>query len=543
MPSPNYRSERIDHLGIVAGMCNKISLIETIDEQIGENERKVSVGQAVQAMVLNGLGFVGRPLYLTPEFFANKPVELLIGAEVEAADLNDDSLGRALDELFEHGVTEMFVSVAKQGLSEFGVEQEYRHLDSTTFSLHGQYQREENEAGIEISYGYSKDKRPDLKQVILALICTHQSAIPTWLGALDGNRPDKSSFPEIIQAYRSQLAEGDEGYFIADSALYSAENLQTLSDVLWLSRVPATLKAVKQLYRQVSPAQMLPTDEPGYRLLELCTTYGQVRQRWVLVYSQAAYQQAVATLNRQVKQEYERVNRALTRLSKQEFETLAEAQAALEQLQRSCRFHCLQEHTHQAVPHYNKPGRPPADQTPDYFTWRLQARLVADEHAIADLKKSKGKFVLATNQLSSEQFPPETMLKAYKQDGTTAERGFRFLKDPLFFAHSLFLKKPARIMALLMVMGLSLLIYALAEFHLRQQLRLHNQSVPNQLGKPTAKPTMRRIFQLFEGIDILTISYPHPTGPPPARLILNLTPLHHQILTLLGPDVQYCYQP
>jgi hypothetical protein len=98
-------------------------------------------------------------------------------------------------------------------------------------------------------------------------------------------------------------------------------------------------------------------------------------------------------------------------------------------------------------------------------------------------------------------------------------------------------------MALLMVMGLSLLIYALAEYHLRQQLCLHNQTVPNQLGKPTANPTMRRIFQVFEGIDILTISHPNPTGPPPERLTLNLTPLHHQILALLGPEVQYCYQP
>lgn len=543
MPSRNYKSKRIDHLGIVAGMCNKIGLIETIDEQIGERERKVSVGQAVQAMVLNGLGFVGRPLYLTPEFFANKPIDVLIGAGIKAADLNDDSLGRALDEVFEHGVTELFVSVAKRGLSEFGIEQKYRHLDSTTFSLHGQYERNEDEEAIEITYGYSKDKRPDLKQAILALICTHQSAIPTWLGALDGNRQDKTSFPEIIQAYRSQLEQGDEGYFIADSALYSAENLKTLSAVPWLTRVPATLKAVKQLYRQVSPAEMLPASEAGYRLLELCSTYGQVRQRWVLVYSQAAYQREVATLHRRIAQEYERASNALTTLSKQEFDSPAAAQAALDNLQQSWRFHCLKDCTDQAVPHYHKPGRPRADQEPDYFTWRLQAQLMADEPAIAELKKSKGKFVLATNQLLSDQFPAETMLKAYKQDGTAAERGFRFLKDPLFFAHSLFLEKPGRIMALLMVMGLSLLIYALAEYHLRHQLRHHNQTIPNQLGKPTTRPTMRRVFQIFEGIDLLTIEPANPAAPPPERLVLNLTPLHRQILALLGPEVQYCYQP
>lgn len=543
MTSLNYTSERIDHLGIVAGMCNKIGLINTIDEQIGPTERKVSVGQAVQAMVLNGLGFVGRPLYLTPEFFANKPVDLLIGSELEAADLNDDSLGRALDAVYEYGVTELFVSVAKRGLDEFEIKPIYRHLDSTTFSLHGQYDQNEEETEIKITYGYSKDKRPDLKQAVLALICSHQSAIPTWLGALDGNQSDKSSFPEIIQAYRKQLEEGDEGYFIADSALYTADNLQTLADLVWLSRVPATLKAVKQLYRQVSPAEMQPADEPGYRLRELCSTYGQVQQRWLLVYSEAAYQQQVATLERQIAQEYERANRALTTLSNKEFDRPAVAQAALTQLQHKWRFHTLQQYTAQSVPHYDNSGRPRTDQAPDYVTWQPQAKLVADERAIADLKQTKGKFVLATSQLCADQLPAETMLTAYKQDGTTAERGFRFLKDPLFFAHSLFLEKPARIMALLMVMGLSLLIYALAEHHLRRQLEQQQQTIPNQVGKPTATPTMRRIFQVFEGIDLLSIHQAHPSGSPPQRLVLNLNPLHHRILALLGPEVEYCYQP
>ena len=71
------RTKRLDHLGIVAGLCHHIGLIPLIDRLI-PCERTVSVGQAVQAMILNGLGFVGRPLYLYPEFFDNKPVDVLI---------------------------------------------------------------------------------------------------------------------------------------------------------------------------------------------------------------------------------------------------------------------------------------------------------------------------------------------------------------------------------------------------------------------------------------------------------------------------------
>ena len=77
MDSSGLHTQRLDHLGIVAGICNQIGLIEQIDAEIGPNKRKVSVGQAVQAMVLNGLGFVSGRLYLSPEFFENKAVALL----------------------------------------------------------------------------------------------------------------------------------------------------------------------------------------------------------------------------------------------------------------------------------------------------------------------------------------------------------------------------------------------------------------------------------------------------------------------------------
>jgi transposase len=81
-----YTSKRLDHLGIVAGICPRIALIEQVDEIVGPTDRKVSVGQALQAMVLNGLGFVNRPLYLTPEFFRGKPVKVLLDDEKLVAD-------------------------------------------------------------------------------------------------------------------------------------------------------------------------------------------------------------------------------------------------------------------------------------------------------------------------------------------------------------------------------------------------------------------------------------------------------------------------
>jgi transposase len=533
-------TQRLDHLGIVAGVCNRIGLIRQIDTFVGETNRKVSVGQAVQAMVLNGLGFVGRPLYLAPEFLSNKPIDILISDGLTAEDFNDDSLGRALDALFEAGVTEVFAYVAASVVRQAGVAMDYVHLDNSSIALHGEYEiMPDEEAGaIAITHGYSRDHRPDLKQAVISLICTHQASLPVWLAALDGNQADSSAFPVIVKAYIEQLEEGQEPpYLVADTALYSSGTLQEFGDeVRWVTRVPGSVRAVKNLYQSVDIEHMIPTQDGAYRALELCSAYGDVRQRWLLVYSEGLYRREGKWLRKAIDQERQEAEKQLRRLSRRRYPSPDATRAAVETRAEDWRFHTPQV---EFIRHskYHRPGRPAADQKPDYYVWQLTGQVIEDEQAVQAALRTKGKFVIATNILETEALPTEDLLALYKGQNATVERGFRFLKDPLFFAHSLFLKKASRIMALLMVMGLCLLIYALAEHQLRTELIRHDETLPDQKGKPTQRITMRRIFQVFEGIDVLTIR--GPTGR--QRSILNLTDLHRRILELLGPHVQKCY--
>ena len=110
----------------------------------------------------------------------------------------------------------------------------------------------------------------------------------------------------------------------------------------------------------------------------------------------------------------------------------------------------------------------------------------------------------------------------------------RFLKDPLFLASSVTVSKPQRVMALSFIMVLCLLVSRLAEQLLRRQLASTSQTVPNQINKPTDRPTMRWIFQCFEGIDLLHIR----VGLREHLQVLGLQPLHQKILRLLGSA--YC---
>jgi transposase len=126
-------------------------------------------------MILNGLGFSNRQLYLVPQYFANKPVEHLLGAGIRAEMLNDDCLGRTLDWLYAHDSTKLFAGIASRARQIFGINAQQVHVDTTSFSVSGQYamadkgngpeteaERGPREAAvIAITYGYSRDHRED----------------------------------------------------------------------------------------------------------------------------------------------------------------------------------------------------------------------------------------------------------------------------------------------------------------------------------------------------------------------------------------------
>ena len=113
-----------------------------------------------------GLDFVNQRLYLVPRFFETKPTERLIREGILPEHLNDDTLGRSLDALYEAGVTELFRTVAAHAALRLGLETRFGHLDSTSFHVDGQYNSDEEEPEegiIHIRTGYSRDHRPELK--------------------------------------------------------------------------------------------------------------------------------------------------------------------------------------------------------------------------------------------------------------------------------------------------------------------------------------------------------------------------------------------
>ncbi|MDJ0572900.1 MAG: IS1634 family transposase [Pleurocapsa sp. MO_192.B19] len=129
----------------------------------------------------------------------------------------------------------------------------------------------------------------------------------------------------------------------------------------------------------------------------------------------------------------------------------------------------------------------------------------ADNQKITSLKRKAGRFIIATNKLNNESFNSDDILRKYKEQ-QAPERGFAFLKDPLFFADSVFLKTPQRVETMAMLMGLCLLVYALGQRQIRSALQTAKTGIKNQLGQLTERPTLRWIFQCFQGIHLVVFS-------------------------------------
>jgi transposase len=135
----------------------------------------------------------------TPEYFEDKPTDLLIGPSVEHQHIDDNVLGRTLDRLFQIGVTDLYTKIALSVVKHLRIQVSSLHLDSTSFHVDGEYEGllGQGEGRIQIIPGYSRDHRPDLNPVVLQLITSNQGNIPLFMQAASGNSSDKSAFAEI----------------------------------------------------------------------------------------------------------------------------------------------------------------------------------------------------------------------------------------------------------------------------------------------------------------------------------------------------------
>jgi transposase len=529
----NSEAKVIHHLGLINGICEKIRLVETIDKLIPIGEQsKLSIGMRVKAMVINALGFTGRPMHLAAEFYRTKPVGLLFGKDVSPDDLNDDSFGRALDKIFEKGAESVFVSVSAKAVAIYGIKTDQCHVDTTSISVDGEYKDEQNTL---ICFGHSKDLRSDLKQFIQSAFVTNDGGIPLIMKTLPGNTSDKAHFTEFArELVKGEIVSQDEFVAVFDSAGYTKDTIIAMGNSHWVSRVPEVIDLAKQMIHNSKNNIFCVLDE-NYSYYEKDCEYAGINQRWFLFTSKHALERETKTIRRNVSREKKELTTLIDRFSKQLFACKDDALKAFLDLSKKIKYHKLSLCDFVEEKHFLKRGKP---KNGDAFElkYKAQVNIIEDADKINELIDAGGKFILATNQLDKERVGAEKVLKTYK-DQQYAERGFRFLKNPISLIKSVYLKNHERIIALSMIMFITLLVYSIAERALRKALVEHNETVKSQSKKDVQNPTMRWIFQKME--DIVVLEYIEDS-----QLIIqfmNVTEEVKRIIRLLGFECMLMY--
>ena len=414
--------KNIDHLGIVAGIIDSIGLVEIINESIGVNENeKVNAGQVVKAMILNGLGFVSKPLYMFPKYFESIPCEHLIGSGVKAEYLNDDKLGRVMYKLIIKVLDTIFLSITLNVVKKFQISLLTSHLDSSSIHLHGEYnsslpevvfdnQKVENKQieeeienkslqPINITYGYSRDHRPDLKQFLIELICSDDGDIPIFLKSASGNIVDSSCFGQILVDYKKQLQV--DSLMVADCALYTEKNIKLMSDIKWLCRVPLSIKEAKLLTSSLPESEFIKSELKQYSYVSKKITYAGIEQRWLVVQSQERRKADLQKLSQRITKNEEKIKSDLKKLSKEKFACEADAIKELSKLSKKFKYHQINKVS--VIENTQNSGK-------QEKVYQVSATIIEDKDKINSSILSAGRFIIATNILKENELDNTSMI-------------------------------------------------------------------------------------------------------------------------------------
>lgn len=499
------------HLPIAAAYCRKMNLAEIVDSMV-PSQMELSPGLAVLALVLDTLS--GRsPLYRVQEFWEQEDRALLLGRDVQPSLFNDNNLGRALDAIFEAGPSRIITEVGIHAAKEFGLDVSTVSYDTTSINVWGEYAMCEDPSfteGPRITWGHSKDKRPDLKQLMAELLCTERG-IPIFSSTLSGNSSDKRSNNRLLDSISSIMARHGLGegsfVYVADSALVSGENLGKLSSIRFVSRLPSTYGCCSLAIDEAVEADKW-TDlgtlaelessrkTASYKAFETEVTIEGCPYRAVVIHSDSHDRRRQKAIERKIDASHKELESKL-----KGFQSRYYCERDAKEALRSLRAMEGPLHTVKATyaeVMVNKRGRPPKEgPRPVNTYYDLSWEIAEHEQKVSRMRERAGCFVLLTN-VPIDSLDAKELLRTYKGQ-FAVEANFSFLKDPLV-VNDLFLKNPSRIDALGMALVLSLMVWRLMERQMRLYLESENKLLPGWDNKATDRPTSFMMSTVFQQI-------------------------------------------
>ena len=550
----SLKTERLGPLPLVNHFIDRMGLAALLEKYVPTTDPRCRVAHAkALGVLLRSIVVEREPIYRAQETVHGFATGLFGVAGENLHSLSDDRLGRALDRLFEADraalLTEVVLAVAKR----FAVQLDQLHNDSTSIAFCGQYrdQRPSRRSGKRapaITYGYSKDHRPDLKQLLFILTTDADGGVPVQFRTADGNTNDSITHIETWTTLRAVAGRADFLY-VADSTLCSHDNLSFIDRaggrfVTVMPRSRREDKLFRKGLQTDTPSWELLWDRPsvrrpdgprdvwcvyrdplgsaeGFTIIWVWSTLLTLRQQARRHRNIATAIEALTGLRRRILGPRSRV-RGGPRID-------LEVELILEQnrVRRYLKVKRIPrpEHTFKQT-HRGRPG--PDTEYRRVTRRRYDLEWSVDQSAIDYDKKSDGMYPLICND---RNLSPAQILEAHKGQ-PTIEKRFEQIKTVHEIA-PVFLKNTMRIEAFFTLYFLALLVQALIERELRLAMKRERIKelpiYPEQrfCKRPTTEQILR-LFSLAERHTLLRNATVVQSFPP------QLTELQRQTLDLLG---------
>ena len=510
----------VQFLPIVKEYARRINLVDTINHLVG-TEMDLQPGPVVLGMVLDTLS--GRsPLYRLMDFLEEKDIELLLGKAYSVDQFTDYNIGRALDKIFETGTQKIFGQLSQNAVNGFQIKPTGAHYDTTSVSVYGDYDM--TDEPFEITYGHSKDKRPDLKQFLIEMLCVDRN-IPLFGATRDGNASDKTLNNELLSTISKHMAnhglEENAFVYVADSAFVTKDNLEKAgTKTKFISRLPAAYnecsRAVRDAVRTdqwIDIGVVAETEDTKkrpaahYKAFETTVTLYETTYRAIVIHSSAHDKRRHKRIDRLIQKNKEELKQQVKKIITAPYYCEADAQAAVEKLSRlPKKTDLFQISTSvEKVVKYRR-GRPKKGEmrVPEGYEYHLELFFEENEAKVHSLREEAGCFVLLSNLISPSekaQWDAEGLLRLYKNQ-SGIEQNFGFLKDPIII-NSVFLKKNSRIEVLGMVLLISLLIWRLIERSMRIYVEENQTTITGWVRRRTKRPTSFMMSTKFHTVIVI----------------------------------------
>ena len=554
--------QRLCHLPLVMDVLRRSGLIAIVERAIQDDRRsKVSTSDCV-SVILCAVFLGHHDLWrMSDRLGPYDMATIMRDPGFRLAEFPEERLAKALDDLYHAGLDKLMTALALQVVEQFRIGTDFLHFDTTSLSFFGAHEREDFASMSDgvvpppplVTHGYSKDHRPDLKQILFGSLVSSDGGVPLFGKALNGNGSDTAAATEFFALVRSLVRDPREVCCVADSKGWSGRVLDVVQGerLRLLSRLPRSHRLHRELMampwdgarRIERPARAARQEADIYDIIghDVEETFVierpakgdaparretlTVPARAVRVFSSALLRQKLGTLGRT----REREARAA---AAQIRDWQARAYACAEDAQRAADRHCA-ESTFVTLdiaarivavegPFTRGRGRPRKHPEPDLPTSHHRITYTASpvsEETSRERLRDQASFILIRTRTPGWTIDDAELIDRYKGQYHN-EHGFAWLKGGSGAAHGInpiFLATPTRIASLCFLYLVGLMVWTIIQRTVRRNLAKMGKGLPYRRNKPSDRITTRFFFELFPRVQ--TVPYSVNGGPSQKKLV------------------------